>query len=142
MQSQILPVLWLITLLPASGQADIFRCRGSAGEARFSQVPCGGRIDPVTPGRASWIDGAAMKQRSLDQLQRLQQLPSPTLPRPVQAPSSGLGYAQRAKLRQLEIEADGLRRDLDRAGPKRRKRLQRELDETAKELRSLRKQAR
>lgn len=132
-----------ITLLMLSVNAlamdsPIFRCHGSQGEAFFSQTPCGKKIEPVEIGVGSWINGAQMKQRSLQQLQRIQQLPSPTVPRTAPRPDLRLSYAERAQLRKLTMEADGLRRDLDRAGSgARRRELERELNQKAEQIQRL-----
>lgn len=99
----------------------IHQCLGEHGEPVFSNLHCGEVVDRVELGDAMFIDGKAMRDTARRQLKVLQSMPrnerSATSANAASAKSNrkGLGFAERAELRRLEIEADGLRRDLNRA---------------------------
>ena len=118
---KILPMALCAVATNHTYASVIHQCLGEHGEPVFSNIHCGKVIERVELGEAMFIDGEAMRDTARRQLKVLQSM-SPNERRAnnssatsAKSTRKGLGFAERAELRRLEIEADGLRRDLNRA---------------------------
>jgi len=122
--------------------AEIFRCQGADGEPLFSNLPCASDARLVQLREATIIDGGeGMLDRARRQLKSLKSIPVPAA-KTRQADDSGPGFGERVAMRQLEIEVDGLERDLRRAhNPEKQRALREKLKQARSELKSLRKKS-
>lgn len=137
--SQVLaPILLVFAAAPAT--AEIFRCQGADGEAMFSSLPCASDARLVQLREATIIDGGdELLDRTRRQLESLKSIPVPAAKKR-KPDASSPGFGERMAMRQLEIEVDGLERDLRRArNPEKQRTLREQLKDARSELKSLRK---
>lgn len=132
----------LLLLIAAPAKAEIFRCQGADGEPLFSNLPCASDAQLVQLREATIIDGGeGVLDRARRQLKSLKSIPVPAA-KTRQGDDSGPGFGERVAMRQLEIEVDGLERDLRRAhNPEKQRALRKQLKEARNELKSLRKKS-
>lgn len=132
----------LLLLIAAPVTAEIFRCQGADGEPLFSNLPCANDAQLVQLREATIIDGGeGVLDRTRRQLKSLKAIPVPAANKR-RADNSGPDFGERVAMRQLEIEVDGLERDLRRArNPEKQRALREELKQARSELKSLRKKS-
>jgi len=133
-------MLVLVLMIAAPAHAEIFRCQGVDGEPLFSNLPCASDAQLVQLREATIIDGGeGVLDRTRRQLKSLKSIPIPAAKKR-RADDSGPGFGERMAMRQLEIEVDGLERDLRRARTAEKQRvLREELKQARNQLKSLRK---
>lgn len=136
----LLPLIVALLAFPAGAAATrIYQCPGENGEPLFSNTPCGAQAELVQLRDTSIIEGGeALRIRTQRQLDGLRKVPAPTPASAGAATIEGLGFSERATMRKLEIEVDGLRRDLSRARGAQRTALAEQLREREQALRALR----
>ncbi|MCB1837416.1 MAG: DUF4124 domain-containing protein [Alcanivoracaceae bacterium] len=132
----------LLLLIAAPVSAEIFRCQGADGEPLFSNLPCASDAQLVQLREATIIDGGeGVLDRTRRQLKSLKSIPVPAAKKR-QPGTSGPDFGDRMAMRRLEIEVDGLERDLRRARTAEKQRaLREELKQARSELKSLRKKS-
>lgn len=132
----------LVLMIAAPAHAEIFRCQGVDGEPLFSNLPCANDAQLVQLREATIIDGGeGVLDRTRRQLKSLKSIPVPAAKKR-QPGASGPDFGDRMAMRRLEIEVDGLERDLRRARTAEKQRaLREELKQARSELNSLRKKS-
>ena len=132
----------LVLMIAAPAHAEIFRCQGVDGEPLFSNLPCANDAQLVQLREATIIDGGeGVLDRTRRQLKSLKSIPVPAAKKR-RADDGGPGFGDRMAMRQLEIEVDGLERDLRRArNPEKQRALREQLKDARSELESLRRKS-
>ncbi len=109
-------VLLALSPLTPLGADTLYRCQGLDGVPLFANQPCDEHSEPLELPEIGLIgsdDGGTELQRRVDAMARIAGI-EPAKRKP--GKSTGLSFAERMTLRQLEIRRDGLRRDVGNQG--------------------------